>query len=198
MRSWWTIAAAIVLVVLVVSQFAIPGLAASAVEDRLTEAGGDADVSVSALPAARLLFDDGDRLEIDASGLDLELNEDQDVFDRLEGFGEVEVAITDFTAGPISIRTFELARDGSAPYRLVSRGKASPADMVELGAESLGLPGGGLAGLAFDDRQVPVVLDMELTSENGEVQVVSGEGTIAGVPTGAIGELVAETIVSQL
>ncbi|MGH2953859.1 MAG: hypothetical protein ACRDK9_07535 [Solirubrobacterales bacterium] len=197
MRRLW-IAAAVVLVALVASQLAIPGLAASEVEDRLTENGGEADASASAFPALRLLFGDGDRLDVEASGLALELGRETEAFDRLDGFGEVEIAIADFAAGPISVERFELIRDGSAPYRLTSSGEASPAELVELGAESLGLPGGGLAGLAFDDQPVPVELDMELASEDGEVEVVSGEGTIAGISTGVLGELITEAIVSRL
>ena len=198
MRRWWKPVAAIAVALLVVSQFAIPGLAESEVEDRLTEGGGDADASVSALPAVRLLFGDGDRLQVEGSGLDLELDQETEVFERLDGFGEVEISISDFRAGPIAVRSFDLARDGSSPYRLVSSGEASPAEMVELGAESLGLPGGGLAGLAFDDEPVPVELDMELESADGEFEVVSGESTIAGISTGVLGELITEAIVSRL
>jgi hypothetical protein len=198
MRRWWKPVAAIAVALLVVSQFAIPGLAESEVEDRLTEGGGDVDASVSALPAVRLLFGAGDRLEVEGSELDLELDLDTDAFDRLDGFGAVEISIADFEAGPISVRSFELARDGSGPYRLLSSGMASPAELVELGAESLGLPGGGLAGLAFDDEPVPVELDMELESADGQPEVVSGESTIAGISTGVLGELITEAIVSRL
>jgi hypothetical protein len=198
MRRWWMPVAAIAIALLVVSQFAIPGLAESEVEDRLTEGGGEAEASVSALPAVRLLFGDGDRLEVEGSGLLLDLDRETEVFDRLDGFGEVEISIADFEAGPISVRNFELARDGSGPYRMVSSGAASPAELVELGAESLGLPGGGLAGLAFDDRPVSVELDMELESAGGELEVVSGESTVAGISTGVLGEVITEAIVSRL
>jgi hypothetical protein len=180
------------------SQLVLPAIAENRVEDRLTEGGGEARVSASAVPAVRLLFDDGDRLEVEASGLDLELDEQTDAFERLDGFGDVDIAIADFDAGPMALESFELARDGSAPYRLTSSGRASPADLVAVGAESLGLPGGELAGLAFSDRPVPVELDMELASEDGEPDVVSGGGTIAGISTGALGELITEAIVSRL
>lgn len=198
MGRLWIIAALVIVAVLVTSQFAIPGIAESGIEDRLTEAGGEADVSVSAVPAARLLFDDGDRLEIDASGLDLDLDQETEVFDRLDGFGEVEIAIRDFTAGPMRIETFELSRRDSDPYRLTSIGQASPADLVEVGADSLGLPGGGLAGLLLDNEPVPIELDMELTESDGELEVVSGGGTVAGISTGILGELITEAIVARL
>ena len=39
---------------------------------------------------------------------------------------------------------------------------------------------------------------MELTSEDGRVQVVSGGGTLAGFDTGPLAELVTSAIVVQL
>ena len=45
---------------------------------------------------------------------------------------------------------------------------------------------------------VPVKLDMQLTSENGRIQVVSGGGTVAGVPTGSLAELLTAAIVVKL
>ena len=192
------IVGAAVAVLAIASQLVIPGLAASAIEDRLTDGGGEAEVSLSAVPAARLLFDDGDRLEISASDLDLELGQETDVFDRLDGFGEVEIAIADFAAGPMALDSFELVRDGAGPYRMTSRGEASPADLVAVGAESLGLPGGGLAGLAFSDEPVPIELDVALISDDGDYEVVSGGGTVAGIPAGPLAGLVTEAIVSRL
>ena len=43
------------------------------IEDRLTDGGGTADVSLDAFPAARLLFGDGTKLSVTGSGLDLDL-----------------------------------------------------------------------------------------------------------------------------
>ena len=39
---------------------------------------------------------------------------------------------------------------------------------------------------------------MELTSDDGRVRVVSGGGTVAGVPTGPLAELLTSAIVVQL
>ena len=45
---------------------------------------------------------------------------------------------------------------------------------------------------------VPVKLDMQLDSEDGRVRVVSGGGTVAGVPTGSLAELLTAAIVVRL
>jgi hypothetical protein len=199
----WAIGLVVALLALgVASQLLLPGIAEDLVEDRLTDGGGDADVSVSAFPALRLLSDDGSRFEARASGLDLELSQQTDVLDRLDGFDDVNVSIDHFDAGPFKVSSFALVRDGDGPYHLVSHSRASPADMVDFGVEELGLPGGGLlgglAGQALGGRPLPIDLDMELTSNDGEIEVVSGGGTVAGLPTGVLGELITEAIVSQL
>jgi hypothetical protein len=198
----WAIAIVAVVALAIASQLLLPGIAEREVEGRLTEGGGTAAVSLSAFPAARLLFDDGSRFEARASGLDLDLEQRVDVLDRLDGFDEVDVAIDDLVAGPLDVETFELTRDGSGPYHLVSRSQASPADLVDLGADALGLPGGdlfgGLAGQALGDAPLPIELDMELISSDDGIEVTSGGGTVAGIPTGPLGELITAAIVARL
>src|SRR5919202_5605727 len=57
---------------IVASQLLLPGIAERRGEDRLERHGGTAKVSMSALPAARLLFHDGDSLTVKGRGLRLE------------------------------------------------------------------------------------------------------------------------------
>lgn len=203
MRVLLIAAAATVVTLLVVAQLVLPGIAESGVEDRLTEGGGEAEASVSALPAARLLLGDGDRFEVTATGLDLDLDQRVEVFEKLDGFGEVEVAITDTEAGPVAVESFELTRQGTAPYRLVSRATTTAADLAAYGAAALGLAG-PLAGIALDrivdsaDAAIPIELDMELTSDDGRIDVVGGGGTVAGFPAGPLAELITAAIVVRL
>jgi hypothetical protein len=191
-----------VVLILVASQLLVPGIAERQTEDRLEAGGGTASVSLSAFPALRLLFDDGSRFEARASGLDLDLNQRVDVLDRLDGFSEVDVLIDDLVAGPLDVSRFQLTRDGSDPYHLLSSAQASPAALVDLGADALGLPGGdlfgGLAGQALGDAPVPIELDMDLVSSEDGIEVTSGGSTVAGIPTGPIGELITSAIVARL
>jgi hypothetical protein len=201
-HRWLIVAVAVVVVILIASQLLVPGIAERDVEDRLTEGGGQASVSLSAFPALRLLFDDGTRFEARGTGLDLDLNQRVDVLDRLDGFNKVDVLMEDLVAGPVEVSRFQLTREGSDPYRLLSSGQASPAALVDLGADALGIPGGdlfgGLAGQALGDAPVPIELDMDLVSSDDGIEVTSGGGTVAGIPTGPIGELITAAIVSRL
>lgn len=199
------VVAAALMLLLVLTQLILPRIGEGAIEDRLTENGGVAEVSLSAKPAARLLWGDGDRLAIDAAGLDLELRtaDDPVVFDDLDRFGEVEIVITDSTAGPVDLRNFVLLRDGDEPYSLEATGATSVADLGESAAESFDVPGsdilgGILSATGIGGSDLNVDLDMRIESDEGRIRVVEGGGEIAGIPTGPLAELITAAIVVEL
>ena len=198
------IVALALLVLLGIGQLVVPPIAEHRIEDRLTTAGGSADVSLSAFPAARLLFGDGSRIEVTGTGLDLTSESTSgEVFSNLDGYDNVSVSLDDFRAGPFRLAAFDLTRSGpSAPYHLVTRGNTTPADLAAYGAAQAGLPGGPLLGylgnqyLGGDD--IPIHLDMELTSDDGRVTVTGGTGSVAGIPTGPLAELVTSFVALKL
>jgi len=204
MLRWLLIVALVLLVLAGVSQLVIPRLAEHRIEDRLTDEGGSADVSLQAFPAARLLFGDGSKLSVTGSGLNLGIQQQSNVFDKLDGFDRVDIALSGFHAGPFAVANFRLERPApSAPYRLVSSSRTTPGELAQYGAARLGLPGGPLLRFFADqalgaNRQIPIDLDMELRSEGGQVVVVSGGGTVAGYPTGPLAELITSTIAVRL
>ena len=206
MRGRWAlIAAGVVVFVAVASQLLIPELGERQVEDRLTAGGGSAEVTIGAFPAARLLFSDGERFEVRAHDLNLDLDQlDHGVFDRLDGFGIVDVAIANFSAGPFDLDSFTLTREGDGPYRLVSHGSASPTALAKYGFDRVQLPGEGLIDALLNpflsevDTPVPLDLDMELSSDGGRVRVVDGGGSVAGYSMGPLAELLTSAIVVRL
>jgi hypothetical protein len=203
MPRWGLIVAGVAVFALVASQILVPSFGERAIEERLTEGGGSADVTLGAFPAARLLFSDGERLEVEARDLNLALDPSERVFEHLDGFALVDVAIAESNAGPIDLERFELSRDGDGPYELTATGTTSPSSLVDYGID-VGVPGGDLASIALDllgietNLDLPIELDMELTSDDGRLDVVSGGGTVAGVPTGPLAELLTTAIVVQL
>ena len=48
------------------------------------------------------------------------------------------------------------------------------------------------------EEPIPIELDMELASEDGRLRVVSGSGTVAGMPTGPLAELLSSAIVVRI
>jgi hypothetical protein len=202
---WALIASAVVVFLLVASQLLIPRLGERQVEDRLTAGGGEADVTIGAVPALRLLFSDGERFEVRAHDLALDPNElDQGVFDRLDGFGIVDVAIADSTAGPFDLHSFNLTRDGDEPYRLTAQGTASPTALADYGFERVQLPAEGLLDALLNpfldqaDVPVPVHLDMQVVSDDGRIRVVGGDGKLAGFSMGPLAEFLTSAVVVEL
>lgn len=197
------IVAAALVVLLVAGQLFLPGIGERAIADRLTENGGSADVSLGALPAARLLWGDGDHLKVSGTGLDLDLEADEAVLDDLDRFGEVRVLIADSDVGPFRVESFALTRDGPGPYTLVSRSTASASRVAAYGAQRLDLPGAGLLGTIVDltglgATDLPIDLDLRFVSDDGRIRVTEGGGTVAGIPMGPLAELITAAIVIQL
>jgi hypothetical protein len=198
------IAGAAVLLVLVLSQLFLPGIGEGVIEDRMTENGGAADVSLSAMPAVRLLWGSGDEIAVDATGLDLEVTaaDDPVVFDDLDHFDDVEIVIRDSSMGPVQMSNFVLTRNGDEPYSLEATGDTSVSDLAEFGAETFNLPGGdilgGILNVATGGTEVDVDLDMKIESDDGRVHVIEGGGEIAGIPTGPFAAFITSAVTIEL
>ena len=198
------IAGAAVVLVLILSQLFLPGIGEGVIEDRLTENGGIAEASLSATPAARLLWGSGDKIAVDATGLDLEVTTSDDpvVFDDLDRFDDVEIVIRDSSMGPVQMSNFVLTRNGDEPYSLEATGDTSVSDLAEFGAETFDLPGGDLLGgilsVATGGTEVDVDLDMKIESDDGRVHVIEGGGEIAGIPTGPLAAFITSAVTIEL
>jgi len=180
----------------------LPGYVEHRAEDKLTEGGGSARVSVDALPAVRLLAGDGDRIEIEGSDLRLDLvAQGTKALENLDGFDQVGARLVDLTAGPFDVRTLRLRRpEGADLYRLTLHGEASVRGLADYAAGSIGSALTDLAGSAGFDlgRRVPVDLDLEIASDGGRPRVVSGGSTVAGYPADLVVDALTGAIAGPL
>jgi hypothetical protein len=186
------------------THFALPPILENRVEERLEEHGGRAEVELRAVPALRLLAGHGDRVEIHGSGLDFDFDDpDRDAFERLNRFDEVEIDLRDVTAGPFETARFRLDGLGNRRYRIDVDATASVADLARVAGEQFG-PLGGLIGsiaggsVPFSGAPVPVRLDGELQAHDGDIEMTSGTGRVAGLPAGPVARLVTNAILSRL
>jgi hypothetical protein len=199
------IVVAFLIVVLVATQLILPPLAARRIEHRLTKDGGTAHVSLHAFPALRLLFKHGDSIDVTGDGLSVQLGTGrQHVLNKLDGFGSVHIHLTNVSAGPFDTKSFTLDRgSGSNTYDLGVSASFSPAALASYLGSSVGgglggLFGGLAGGLVGGSQPVPVQVHAQLESNGGNPRVVSGAGTVAGVPMGPVLEAVAAAVIAQL
>jgi hypothetical protein len=184
------------------AQLAIPAYVSSRVEDRLTENGGSAHVEIHALPATDLLGGGGDRLKVRGHDLRFDLpGQNEHVFRRMDKFDEVDTQLTDFRAGPFAVGRFELERDQPGhPYRLVLEAQSTAKELSQYAGGQVAGPLGGFIGrvggnlLPFSDEPIPVSIDAELRSDNGQAKVVDANGDIAGIPAGPLAEALAGAV----
>jgi hypothetical protein len=196
---------AFLIVVLALTQLLLPVLAASRIQHRLTKGGGTAHVSVHAFPALRLLFRHGDSIRVTGSGLNVQLGTGkQHVLKNLDGFHSAHIDLRNVTAGPFHTSSFTLDKSsGSSIYELGVRASFTPAALASYLGSSVGgglggLLGGLAGGLAAGSEPVPVAVQAQLVSDGGNPRVVSGAGTVAGIPMGPVLEAVAAAVIARL
>ena len=196
---------AVVLLLLVATQVLVPAYLESRAENRLTEGGGEAKVDIDALPALRLLFNKGKRIEVRGERLEIPLESERgEVFKDLDRFKEADVILHRLIAGPLRIRRFSLTRDGyDTPYRLSVSATATVSELSDYAGQQFG-PLGGLLGriggalLPGNSAPIPVELDANLSSEGGKAVVERTNGTVAGLPADPIVGALAEAIAARL
>lgn len=198
------------LVVAVVSiEVALPRIASSRIHARLTRNGGTAEVAIVAHPAYRLLRNAGDRLTVSGDGLTIGLAEESSTapagLSALDGFGEVDIELTNFSTGPLEVAAFVMTRSGGGSYAMAATGTTSGRDLLRFGDPWLrtSIPGGGLlgsvaGGAPMTDRRISVSIEIELISDAGGLRVGSGGGTIAGYPAGPLATAVAAAVARRL
>jgi hypothetical protein len=200
----WVLAVlAVVVIALVATQIFLPRMGENDVEDRLTREGGTASVNIDAVPAMRLLFDDGDRIEVRAREVEIPIDDIQGrSFKQLDGFDEVDVRLLLSTIGPFFAEAVTIERgEGEDLYAFNFRGSTSAAQVGNFALA--GLPPllrsalTALAGRA-GEQDLPINLDVDLRSEGGRARVVGGGGTFAGLPLGGFALGIAGAIIARI
>jgi len=200
----WVIGAAIAVgLAFGITQGVIPNRTENKIEDRLTKHGGTADVTVKAIPAIRLLFDDGDELSVDARRIDIPVAELRGgALKKLDGFDHMRFEMTSSEIGPFTADRAVLRRpEGAKLYDFAFTGSTSPGQLADFALGSLPPALRSLietiSGRSADSA-IPIHLDAKLKSDNGRAELVRGSGSVAGLPIAGIALPIAGTIISQL
>jgi hypothetical protein len=160
---------------------------------------------VTAFPAIRLLFRHGQTLRIHASGLSVDLGQNQDdVFRQLDRFSKVDITVTGSRAGPFTIRGFRIERVGAHEYALAVVGDGTAGDIARYAGDRLaGAFGQLLAGLAASslgpfDRSIPFDSAMRIDTTTSPPRAHAVTGDVAGLPAGPLATVVANALLSGL
>ncbi len=196
---------AAILLALVASQLVVPAYLEHRAANRLTEHGGEAHVDIDALPAVRLLFHRGKRIEVRGEGITVPLEGERGkVFDELDRFEEADVRLDRMRAGPLHIARFSLTRsEREDPYDLAVSASVTASELSEYAGKALGPLAGflarvGSAILPFSTTPIPVELEAVVASNSGHAEVRSVDGTVAGLPADPLVAALAAAIAARL
>jgi hypothetical protein len=200
------IAAGVIIAALVLSQLIVPPYLEHRAEKRLTAHGGHATVSIDALPAARLLFDDGDKIQVRGDGLRVDLlNRNGSVLSELDRFDRADVRLTQMTAGPFRVSRLSIARYSfSRPYAFSLQASVTARDLSDYaGSQIAGGIGGFLARIGtdlvpFSSEPIPVHVDAAIRSRGGRPELEHAVGSVAGIPAGPLASAIAAAVADRL
>jgi hypothetical protein len=193
-----------VVVLLLGSQVAIPAYVSSRVEDRLTAHGGSAHVTVHAFPALSLLQGNGRSIDVTGRNLTLDVPRSA-ALDKLDGFDQVHIDITQARTGPFAVRRLRLDRDAKgATYRVVLDAVARPSDLTEYAVSRVsdGPLSGLIGGFAADLLPLPneptsIRLTARLRSDGGAAHVVAVDGGVGGLDAGPVAAALLGAVASR-
>jgi hypothetical protein len=193
-----------------VTQLVIPGFVERNVESSLEERsdGGEAIVDVKAFPAVRLLWGSGDLMEVRGRGLAIDIAErTDDPLGKLDGFDEVDIDLTDLTAGPVEVQAFSLIKnDDDTSYYLRMEAETTPVALAEsvggqLGGDLGSLIAGAGADALLGGGEVDVPIDVEgqvSRADGGTLDVDAVRASVAGVPAGPFAEAMVQAVLERL
>jgi len=193
-----------------VTQLVIPGFVERKIESNLEERsdGGEAVADVKAFPAVRLLWGSGDKLEVRGRGLEIDLAQrTDDPLGQIDGFDEVDIDLTDLTAGPVDVQAFSLVKNADdTSYYLRMDAETTPTSLAESVGGTLGGDlGSAIAGAASEALlgggavSVPVNVEAQVSRGNGgTLDVDAAEASVAGVPTGPFAEAMVQAVLENL
>jgi hypothetical protein len=105
-------AAAAVLLLLVVAQLVLPGIAAQQLRDRLSKNGKVLSVSVSAFPAIELLWHDADRVVVRMASYQSSTGKLGSLLDEASGVGTLAASVGVLDTGLLTLRNATLSKHG--------------------------------------------------------------------------------------
>jgi hypothetical protein len=183
MRRIALFAAALVVVVLVVAQLVLPGIAARRLRDRLARSGKVISVSVSAFPAVELLWDRAGEVDVrlasyraaGGAGLGHALDQTADA-------GTINATVDELDTGLVTLRDVTLRKRGDvlSGRALLTEGNLQAALPQGLEVEPVA---SGDGKLVLQGSALGLTADATLSAKDGALQIAPDLPLISGLLT---------------
>jgi hypothetical protein len=171
-------AAAVILLVLVLAQLLLPGIAAQRISTRLSRYGTVQSVTVKAFPALKLLWHNADSVIVRATSLKLTPAQAAKLLWEARGLNEIDLKASSMAVGPLRLSHVSVHKLGKS---LSGQGQMTAA------AANGALPEGfGVQLLGSEGGQVKVRASGGLFGVGGSLDavVLASDGELVARPTG--------------
>jgi LmeA-like phospholipid-binding len=118
--------AGVILLILVVAQLLLPGIAAQRLRDRLSRSGVVLDVKVSAFPAIELLWHQADRVVIRMARYRASAGHLGSLLNEAGNVGSLDASVSEFDSGLLTLRNATLRKRGD---QLAGRASVTESDL---------------------------------------------------------------------
>ena len=118
--------AGVVILVLVVAQLVLPGVAADKLRDRLSKSGDVISVEVHAFPAIKLLWNQADRVVVRMGRYQSAAGTLGDLLSQTSTVGSLDASAQEFSSGLLTVRNAALRKRGN---QLVGTALVTEADL---------------------------------------------------------------------
>ena len=165
------ISLAVVVLVLLIAQLILPGIAAQRLRDRLSKSGQVEDVKVSAFPAIELLWDQADRVVVRLKSYRSNPGPLSRLLDQASEVGSLDASAGELDTGLITLHNATLRKRGN---RLSGTATVTTADLrAALGGaiQNLQPVASGGGQLVFQGTVLGVTADATLRAQNGALVV---------------------------
>jgi hypothetical protein len=152
----------LVVLVFVVGQFVLPGIAASMLRDRLAKSGHVLSVDVSAFPAIELLWHDADKVTVRMANYRSSTGHLTSLLDQAHGVGTVHASVGTLNTGLLTVTNATLTKQGN---HLSAGGDISEDNLR---------------------AAVPLLSSVSFVSSRGGALTLSGTTALLGIPVSAV------------
>jgi hypothetical protein len=160
----------VVLLVLVISQLVLPGIAADSLRDRLSKSGKVIDVEVSAFPAIELLWHQADKVVVRMASYHSNPGHLSSLLDEAKDAGTIDASANQLNAGFVTLQNARLKKRGNELTGTATVDAAALRSAIP-GVQSLQPVASGNGQLTFQGTVLGVTADATLSAQDGKLVV---------------------------